>query len=75
MVTAFVGGRPALISAATGAMALLMTDLVKDFGPEQGLQYILGASILAGGLPNYFWITQVGQANEIHSPSRNGGVC
>ncbi|MGP4849562.1 SulP family inorganic anion transporter, partial [Marinobacter sp. 1Y8] len=32
VVIAFVGGRPAMISAATGAMALLMVTLVKDYG-------------------------------------------
>jgi SulP family sulfate permease len=31
---AFVGGRPAMISAATGAMALLMIGLVRDHGIE-----------------------------------------
>ena len=31
---AFVGGRPAMISAATGAMALLMGGLVRDHGIE-----------------------------------------
>ena len=35
VVISFVGGRPAMISAATGAMALLMVTLVK----EHGLQY------------------------------------
>lgn len=45
-ISAFVGGRPAMISAATGAMALVMVDLVKDYG----LQYLLAASILAGVL-------------------------
>ena len=30
VVMAFVGGRPAMISAATGAMALLMVTLVKS---------------------------------------------
>ncbi len=44
VIIAFVGGRPGMISAATGAMALLMVTLVKD----HGLQYLLGASILAG---------------------------
>ena len=43
-VTAFTGGRPAMISAATGAMALLMVTLVK----EHGLQYLLAASVLCG---------------------------
>lgn len=41
---AFFGGRPAMISAATGAMALLMITLVKD----HGLQYLLVATILTG---------------------------
>ena len=41
---AFVGGRPAMISAATGAMALLMVTLVRD----HGLEYLFAASILCG---------------------------
>lgn len=44
VVTAIAGGRPGMISAATGAMALVMVDLVKD----HGLQYLFAASILAG---------------------------
>jgi high affinity sulfate transporter 1 len=43
---AFVGGRPGMISAATGATALLMVTLVKD----HGLQYLLAATILTGVL-------------------------
>jgi len=46
VVTAIVGGRPAMISAATGAMALLMVNLVK----EHGLQYLLAATLLTGVL-------------------------
>ncbi|AJQ93852.1 SulP family inorganic anion transporter [Gynuella sunshinyii] len=46
VITAFVGGRPGMISAATGAMALLMVNLVKD----HGLQYLLAATLLTGGL-------------------------
>ncbi|GAE53207.1 hypothetical protein XPR_2695 [Xanthomonas arboricola pv. pruni MAFF 301420] len=44
VVTSIAGGRPGMISAATGAMALLMVDLVK----EHGLQYLLAATVLAG---------------------------
>lgn len=44
VVISFVGGRPAMISAATGAMALLMVSLVK----EHGLEYLLAATILTG---------------------------
>jgi len=44
VVIAFVGGRPGMISAATGAMALLMVTLVR----EHGLQYLLAATLLCG---------------------------
>jgi SulP family sulfate permease len=44
VITAFVGGRPALISAATGAMALVLVSLMAN----HGLQYVLAATILTG---------------------------
>src|SRR5690606_3082762 len=44
VIIAFVGGRPGMISAATGAMALLMLPLVRD----HGLDYLLAATILTG---------------------------
>lgn len=44
VVIAFTGGRPGMISAATGAMALLMVTLVK----EHGLEYLLAATVLTG---------------------------
>ncbi len=44
MVIAVAGGRPAMISAATAATAVLMGTLVR----EHGLQYLLAATILAG---------------------------
>lgn len=46
VVVAFAGGRPGMISAATGAMALVMVTLVK----EHGLQYLLAATLLTGVL-------------------------
>ncbi|WBA10729.1 SulP family inorganic anion transporter [Salinivibrio kushneri] len=44
VIIAFVGGRPGMISAATGAMALLMVTLVR----EHGLEYLLAATVLTG---------------------------
>lgn len=41
---AIVGGRPAMISAATGAVALVVAPLVKS----HGLDYLIAAVILAG---------------------------
>ena len=46
VVIAFIGGRPGMISAATGAMALLMITLVKN----HGLEYLLAATLLTGVL-------------------------
>jgi SulP family sulfate permease len=46
VLISIVGGRPGMISAATGAMALVMVTLVKD----HGLQYLLAATVLTGVL-------------------------
>jgi SulP family sulfate permease len=46
VISAFAGGRPAMISAATGAMALVMVDLVR----QHGLDYLLAATLLTGVL-------------------------
>ncbi len=44
VIIAFAGGRPGMISAATGAMALVVVTLVKNHGVE----YLFAATILAG---------------------------
>ncbi|MGB7819970.1 MAG: SulP family inorganic anion transporter [Ornithinibacter sp.] len=41
---AFLGGRPAMISAATGAVALVIAPLVREYG----LDYLIAAVILGG---------------------------
>ena len=55
VVIAFVGGRPGMISAATGAMALLMIDLVAD----RGLNYLLAATILTGVIQIAFGVARL----------------
>ena len=44
VVIAFIGGRPGMISAATGAMAVLLVSLVRDHGVE----YLMPATVLTG---------------------------
>ena len=44
IVIAFAGGRPAMISAATAATAVVMVELVR----QHGVQYLLAATILMG---------------------------
>ena len=41
---AFTGGRPAMISAATGAIALVVAPLAREYG----INYLIGAVILGG---------------------------
>jgi len=65
VTTAFIGGRPAMISAATGAMALLMVTLVKD----HGLQYLLAATVLAGGIQMVMGYLKLGQLMSFVSRS------
>ncbi|CAH0162376.1 Bicarbonate transporter BicA [Priestia megaterium] len=55
VVMAFVGGRPAMISAATGAMALLMVTLVK----EHGMEYLWATTILTGVIQLLFGIFKI----------------
>lgn len=56
VVIAFAGGRPGMISAATGAMALVMVMLVK----EHGLQYLLATTLLTGALQMLAGWTRLG---------------
>lgn len=65
VVIAFVGGRPGMISAATGAMALLMVTLVK----EHGLQYLLVATLLTGVLQIIAGVVRVGTVMRFVSRS------
>ncbi|MFN4115404.1 MAG: SulP family inorganic anion transporter [Inhella sp.] len=65
VVIAIVGGRPGMISAATGAMALLMVTLVK----EHGLQYLLAATLLTGVLQIVAGIFKLGSLMRFVSRS------
>jgi sulfate permease, SulP family len=57
VVIAFVGGRPGMISAATGAMALVMVTLVAD----HGLKYLLAATILTGVIQIIIGLLKLGK--------------
>lgn len=57
VVTAIVGGRAAMISGATGAVALLVVPLVKDHGVE----YLLAATILMGIIQLILGLLKVGR--------------
>ncbi|MGG1659814.1 SulP family inorganic anion transporter [Brevibacillus sp. NRS-1366] len=57
VTVAFAGGRPGMISAATGAMALLMITLVK----EHGIEYLFAATILTGILQFLMGVCKIGR--------------
>ncbi|NQD99506.1 SulP family inorganic anion transporter [Staphylococcus xylosus] len=57
VVISFVGGRPAMISAATGSVALVIVPLVRD----HGVQYLLAATILMGVIQIIFGILKIGR--------------
>lgn len=65
VITAIVGGRPGMISAATAATAVLMVTLVK----EHGLQYLLAATILAGVLQVLAGVLRLGYVMRFVSRS------
>ncbi|MFN4283838.1 MAG: SulP family inorganic anion transporter [Alphaproteobacteria bacterium] len=65
VITAIVGGRPGMISAATAATAVLMVTLVRD----HGLQYLLAATVLAGLLQILAGLARLGYVMRFVSRS------
>jgi len=65
VVTAIAGGRPAMISAATGAMALVVGTLVR----EHGLQYLLAATLLCGAIQIAAGLLRLGELMRFVSRS------
>ncbi len=55
IVIAFTGGRPAMISGAAGSVALVAASLVR----AHGLEYLLAATLLAGGLQVVFGLSRL----------------
>lgn len=69
IVIAFAGGRPAMISAAAGSVALVAAPLVHS----HGLPYLLAAGILAGLLQILFGILRLGVLMRFVSKSVRTG--
>ena len=64
-VSAFVGGRPAMISAATAATAVLMGSLVR----EHGVEYLFAATLLMGVIQICAGILKLGRVMRFVSRS------
>ena len=69
IVIAFAGGRPAMISAAAGSVALVAAPLVHS----HGLPYLLAAGLLAGLLQIVFGILRLGVLMRFVSKSVRTG--
>ncbi len=65
VVISFAGGRPGMISAATGAMALVMVSLVK----QHGVQYLFAATLLTGVMQIALGFLRVGDVMRFVSKS------
>ncbi|MFC4810601.1 SulP family inorganic anion transporter [Paenibacillus sp. GCM10023250] len=57
LVITFLGGRPGMISAAAGSMAVLMLTLVK----EHGIAYLFAATVLTGVLQYLMGVFKLGK--------------
>lgn len=57
LVITFLGGRPGMVSAAAGSMAVLMLGLVK----EHGIQYLFAATVLTGVLQVLMGVLKLGR--------------
>ncbi len=57
LITSIFGGRPGMISGATGAMAVVMVALVAD----HGVQYLFAAVVLTGLIQMAFGIFKLGK--------------
>ena len=57
LVTAFVGGKPGMISGATGSMVVVMVSLAQT----HGLEYVLWATILTGLIQIAIGVAKLGK--------------
>ena len=69
VLMAFMGGRPAMISAAAGSMAMVIVSLVRDYGPE----YLMFATILCGIIMFILGLLKVGNLIKLIPNSVNIG--
>lgn len=69
LVIAFTGGRPAMVSAAAGSVALVAAPLVQS----HGLPYLLAAGILAGLVQVAFGLLRMGVLMRFVSSSVRTG--
>ena len=65
---AFLGGRPAMISAATGAVALVIAPVMRDHGYD----YLIATVLLGGVIQVVLGARRRGAADAVHPPLGHG---
>ncbi len=67
IITSIFGGRPGMISGATGAMAIVMVSLIKEGnamgieGSQAGLQYLFSTLLLVGIFQSLAGVSRLGK--------------
>ena len=82
LITAVFGGRPGMISGATGAMAVVMVHMIQQGNAVSQQTYKQSRFVLAvhylalcGGNSNECWGVQTRKICSSHSPPRHDGFC
>ena len=70
LITAIFGGRPAMISGATGALAVVMVALVA----QHGVEYLFATVVLMGIIQILAGIFKLGNLSDLFLTG-NAGVC
>lgn len=71
LITSLIGGRPGMISGATGAVAVVLVALAKSHGVE----YIFATVVLAGILQVTAGVLKLGKLMRLLPPSGNFRIC
>ena len=71
LITALIGGRPGMISGATGALAVVMVALVADHGVE----YLFATVVLMGILQILAGVFKLGKFIRLVTTPSDVGFC
>ena len=81
LITSIFGGRPGMISGATGALAVVMVSLVargNDMGApgeNLGLYYLFATVILMGFIQIMAGVLKLGKVRQVNTTSCDDGFC
>lgn len=71
LITSILGGRPGMISGATGSVAVVIVALAVSHGPE----YVFATVVLAGIIQMLAGFLRLGKVDAISATSCNFWIC